>query len=469
MAKPIDDDELQYPTEGHTSPTLAKPVLVEDEASVAVSRCRLTVTHGKDAGRVALSEDDELTIGAAAENHLVLHDATVSRHHCTITATTKGYLLRDLGSRNGTYVNGVKIETAYLQSGVELRLGTTTLVFDTRADPVRQPISKETHFGEIVGQSTAMRRIFAMLPRVAAADTTVLIEGETGTGKGLLAEALHAASPRGQKPFVVVDCGAVSPALFESELFGHERGAFTGAHTTRIGAFEAGHRGTLFIDEIGELPLDLQPKLLRALDRRRIVRVGATAPIEVDVRVIAATNRDLRQEVNRGRFRADLFYRLNIVHMRLPSLSERPEDVPLLIQHLFRERTGREAPADLVQRLAVREWPGNVRELRNTIERIVVLDEAATDAHLPMPRATTQGAAPAEVSLEDGGSFGEGMSFRAAKEEVVGKWERTYLRELLRRHRGVVSRAAREAKMDRNHLADLLRRYAIDVDEGKDE
>jgi DNA-binding NtrC family response regulator len=472
MPKSIDDDdEVHYPTEGHTSPTLARPMLIEDESSVAVGRCRLTVTQGKDAGVVALSEEDELTIGAAAENNLVLHDATVSRHHCTITGTSKGYLLRDLGSRNGTLVNGVKIETAYLQSGAELRLGTTVLVFDTRAEPVRQPISKETHFGEIIGQSTAMRRIFALLPRVAAADSIVLIEGETGTGKGLLAEALHAASPRGQKPFIVVDCGAVSPALFESELFGHERGAFTGAHTTRIGAFEAANKGTLFIDEIGELPLDLQPKLLRALDRRRIVRVGATAHIDVDVRVVAATNRDLRQEVNRGRFRADLFYRLNIVHMRLPSLAERVEDIPLLIQHLFRERTGREAPADLVQRLAAREWPGNVRELRNTIERIVVLDESATDTHVPLPRAVTQGAgnASAPVVLDEEASFGEGVSFRAAKEEIVAKWERTYLRELLRRHRGVVSRAAREAKMDRNHLADLLRRYQIDVDDVDDE
>jgi DNA-binding NtrC family response regulator len=291
--------------------------------------------------------------------------------------------------------------------------------------------------------------------------------GETGVGKDVLARTLHARSKRASRPYVALNCAAFTEALFESELFGHERGAFTGAHTTRIGAFEAANKGTLFIDEIGELPLDLQPKLLRALDRKRIVRVGATAHIDVDVRVIAATNRDLRQEVNRGRFRADLFYRLNIVHMRLPSLAERPEDIPLLISHLFRERTGREPAADLVQRLAAREWPGNVRELRNTIERIVVLDESATDAHMALPRAVTQGAqgSPAPVVLDEEASFGEGVSFRAAKEEIVAKWERTYLKELLRRHKGVVSRAAREAKMDRNHLADLLRRYQINADD----
>jgi len=282
-----------------------------------------------------------------------------------------------------------------------------------------------------------------------------------------MAEALHAASPRARYPLVVVDCGAIPPALFESELFGHERGAFTGANNTRVGAFEAAQNGTVFIDEIGELPLDLQPKLLRALDRRRIMRVGGSSSIDLNVRVIAATNRDLRQEVNRGRFRADLFYRLNIVHMRLPSLAERQDDIPMLVQHLYAQRAGgRRPPASLVERLAAREWPGNVRELRNAIERIVVLDESDGGARTPtpMPRFSAHGTSP--PPLDEKANFGDGVSFRAAKENVVSRWERSYLKELLRRNRGVVSRAAREAHMDRNHLRDLLRRHSVETGSG---
>jgi DNA-binding NtrC family response regulator len=459
------EDDLFRPTEDGTSPALDLPLMVADEDSIAVGRFRLSVREGTDAGQVVASEDTELTIGAAPKNHLVLHDATVSRHHCVITVTGRGFLLRDLGSRNGTLVNGVQVETAYLQPGAEIRLGLTTMIFDTLADPIRQPISRETNFGDIIGHSPAMRRIFAMLPRVAAADTTVLLEGETGTGKGMIAEAIHAASPRASSPLVVVDCGAIPPALFESELFGHEKGAFTGANNTRVGAFEAAQHGTVFIDEIGELPLDLQPKLLRALDRRRIMRVGGSVSIDLDVRVIAATNRDLRQEVNRGRFRADLFYRLNIVHMRLPSLAERTEDVPLLIQYLYLQRSGgRRPPANLVERLAAREWPGNVRELRNAIERIVVLDESDGGQQTPMPVVSARGSSTNVPPLDEAANFGEGVSFRAAKETVVTRWERSYLKELLRRNRGVVSRAAREAHMDRNHLRDLLRRHGVDGD-----
>jgi DNA-binding NtrC family response regulator len=457
------EDDLFRPTEDGTHPSLELPLFVEDDDSVAVGRFRLAIREGNDAGMVVASEDTELTIGAAPKNHMVLRDPTVSRHHCVITVTGRGFFLRDLGSRNGTLVNGVQVESAYLQPGAELRLGMTTMVFETVAEPLRQPISRESNFGEIIGHSPAMRRIFAMLPRVAAADTTVLLEGETGTGKGMMAEGIHAASPRVRYPFVVVDCGAIPPALFESELFGHERGAFTGANNTRVGAFEAAQNGTVFIDEIGELPLDLQPKLLRALDRRRITRVGGSHAIDLNVRVIAATNRDLRQEVNRGRFRADLYYRLNIVHMRLPSLAERVDDVPLLVQHLYAQRAGgRRAPASLVERLAAREWPGNVRELRNAIERIVVLDESDAGAQTPTPMPRSPHGTNPPPFLDNEASFGEGVSFRSAKENIVSQWERSYLKELLRRNRGVVSRAAREAHMDRNHLRDLLRRHSVE-------
>ncbi len=333
----------------------------------------------------------------------------------------------------------------------------------TRATPAREKEDSGSRFGVIRGRSPAMRRIVALLPRIAAADATVLVEGETGTGKGLVAEAIHAASARRGKPLVVVDCGASAPSLFESELFGHEKGAFTGANTLRVGAFESARGSTIFIDEIGELPLELQPKLLRALDRRKVTRVGGCTSIDLDVRVIAATNRDLRQEVQRGRFRADLFYRLNIVQLRLPSLAERVEDLPLLIEQLYKELSaGKRAPAELVAQLAARAWPGNVRELRNAIERMLVLNETDDDAQLAARQAFDSAA-----SRDDQTDFEEGVSFRDAKKRWVAVWERRYLRELLRRNDGVVSRAAREANMDRNHLTDLLKQHELVDDDGK--
>jgi DNA-binding NtrC family response regulator len=289
----------------------------------------------------------------------------------------------------------------------------------------------------------------------------VLLEGETGTGKSLLAEALHEAGTRRGAPFMVLDCGAIPPTLIESELFGHEKGAFTGAAAARRGIFEAAAGGTVFLDEIGELPLDMQPRLLRALEDRQVRRVGGNDQIKLDVRVLAATNRDLRQEVNRGRFRSDLFYRLATVRLRVPPLRERRDDIAVLACHFwaqFAGDAGAAPPAELLADWLKRDWQGNVRELRSAVERAVLFDDPAVwaeiSATISLPDTSDRAAAAAA-------DFDDAASFRVAKERAVAEWERGYIRELVRRHDGNLSRAARAARMDRNHLRELLRRHGV--------
>jgi DNA-binding NtrC family response regulator len=442
--------------------TTATRVLTVAGTALRFRKCRLTVVDGPDRGCQVVSEQDELHIGSDAGNQLVLRDNTVSRHHCRISATEAGFLLRDLGSTNGTVVNGMRVQSALLDASVELLLGKSVVRFEILDEEISAPLSEIEHFGPVLGASPLMRRLFALLPRIASADTTVLIEGETGTGKGLLAEAIHQASPRASGPFVEIDCGAIPPNLIESELLGHERGSFTGAHATRIGAFEVASGGTIFLDEIGELPLDMQPKLLRVLERRQVKRIGSDALIPVDVRIIAATNRNLHQEVNHGRFRQDLFYRLHVVKLRVPALRERRGDVPLLASHFYRQFVGADdarPPAALLATLLRHDWPGNIRELRNAIERSVLLGDPA----LWQAIGASGGAADQESELTV--QVDENASFRAAKEQVVSRWERAYVRELLERHEGNLSQAARAVRMDRNHLRELLRRHQIKSEE----
>jgi two-component system response regulator GlrR len=446
---------------GKTHPLVSKP------REIAFQRTRLVVTSGPDRGTERSCGTAELVIGTDPGADLVLTDPAVSRHHCSITATPRGFLVRDLGSTNGTTVAGVEVEIGYVKAGASLGVGRTSVRFDCLAEEVREPLSDEERFGRALGQSTAMRRIFSILPRIAAADSTILLEGETGTGKSLLAEAIHQQSPRAAGPFVIVDCGAIPPSLIEAELFGHAKGAFTGAHAARAGAFEAAAGGTVFLDEIGELPLDMQPKLLHALEERQVKRVGAVEHIKLDVRVIAATHRDLRHEVNRGTFRSDLFYRLNVVKLRIPPLRERPDDIPLLIEHFYRQLVpGDEAgpPGDLVEPMLLQDWPGNVRELRSAVERSVLLDDPALWREIsggarsssPLRQAPSLPPPPDEALPEQ-----PGLSFRAAKERATAHWERSYLRELMRANGGNVSGAARAARMDRNHLRELLRRHRV--------
>jgi len=428
---------------------------------LSFERFRLTVEKGPDQGRSAESEQAEFSIGTAPGNQLVLTDETVSRHHCTITATEDGFLLTDLGSMNATRLGGFRVQSGYLKSGVSVVVGRTKLRFERLAEQIREPLSEQDSFGRALGRSDAMRRIFALLPRVAAAQSTVLLEGETGTGKGLLAEAIHEASTRAEGPFVVVDCAAIPTNLVESELFGHVKGAFTGAQEQRTGAFESASRGTIFLDEIGELPLDTQPKLLRALEERMVKPVGADQPIKLDVRVLAATNRDLRDQVNQGNFRSDLFYRLNVVRLRIAPLRERPEDIELLCEHFYHQFCPAEPrpPQSLLESLRRQSWPGNVRELRSAIERAVLLGDLGLEDH----GDTLQGGTEPSAALADApdASFDPAVSFRAAKDGVIARWERAYLTSLTQQFQGNLSKAARAARMDRNHLRELLKKHKL--------
>lgn len=419
-------------------------------------RFRLTVTRGPDAGLEQASTRAEFSVGAGEGNSLVLQDSAVSRHHFTITVAERGFLLRDLDSTNGTYLAGFRVESAYLEPGASISAGVTMLVFDPLDEELQEPLSQQIRFGDVLGKSVVMRRIFGLLTRIARSDATVLLEGETGTGKGLFARTIHKTSDRAAGPFVVVDCGSIPPTLIESELFGYVKGAFTGATEDRPGAFESARGGTIFLDEIGELPLELQPKLLRALEERVVKRVGSQTPVPLDVRVVAATNRDLRQAVNRGTFRSDLFYRLDIMRLRIPPLRERREDVPMLVTHFFHQLSGdsrRAPPPDLVETLERHDWPGNVRELRSAVERAVITGDPALWAGL------MQEAPAAPRAGDDPYEFDPSRSFRDAKALATSRWERWYVTELMTQNEQNLSKAARAARMDRSHLRQLVRRY----------
>jgi two-component system, NtrC family, response regulator HydG len=324
-----------------------------------------------------------------------------------------------------------------------------------------QSVGNPTIFGSIVGESLAMRRMFSVLERVAPSEIDVLITGESGTGKELIAAELIQRSARSEGPVVVVDCGSISPSLIESELFGHVRGAFTGADRDREGALVAANGGTVLLDEIGELPLLLQPKLLRVLEAREVRRVGQTKAVSIDIRVLAATHRDLEREVNRGNFREDLYYRLAKVCLRIPPLRERSDDIAALVRHFLdaanrldeAKEGGLFGPSTLLQ-LQTHDWPGNVRELRNHVERSIVLGEAAPVSRNPASSPATETKAQATAPALS-------LPFRHAKEAAIAAFERAYLGPLLERSGGNVSKASREAQMDRMYLHQLAQRYGF--------
>lgn len=414
----------------------------------------ISVLEGPDAGASIRARTSEVSVGTAAANDLVLTDPTVSRHHFSVTATPEGLYLRDLGSSNGTTIGAVRIQSAFLDGEVRVRVGRTTLRIDVSDDDICEVLSPEDRFGTLIGSSSAMRRIFAALPRLAQSESTVLLEGETGTGKGVLAAAIHEASTRAAKPFVVLDCAAIAPTLIESELFGHVKGSFTGATGDRAGAFEQANGGTIFIDEIGELPLDMQPKLLRVLEERTVKRVGGNQRIKIDARVIAATNRDLRMEVNRNAFRADLFYRLNVVRIQIPPLRERTGDIEKLARHFYSELVPDKPISDgLLDYLRRQPWPGNVRELRAAVERAILFDDPTLLA-LDQP-------ANAEAKTHEEDVFDARLSFRMAKQRAADRWEKEYMKALMAAAKDNLSEAARIAKMDRSHLRTLLRKYGL--------
>jgi DNA-binding NtrC family response regulator len=442
-------------------------------ATVNLRRCKLVVTKGAQRGTEFVIGGDVIRVGKASENDLVIADETVSRVHFEIVRDGKGYLVRDLNSTNGTFLDGAEIKEAYIRAGSVVGAGAIELKFTPFEERIEILPSEHEVLGEMVGRSTAMREIFGLIERIAPTDATVLIEGETGTGKDMVARTLHMLSKRAAAPFMVVDCGAVAGTLIESELFGHEKGSFTGAVAARQGAFELASGGTVFLDELGELSLDLQPKLLRVLEQRELRRVGGSKTLKVDLRVIAATRKDLRSEVEKGKFREDLYFRLNVVPITAPSLRDRREDIPRLIDHFLTKLTppGVTAP-DLSEgtraALYAHDWPGNVRELRNVIERALALgtDPGAMVAPLGAePYARAHAAASGSAGGGDAMDFQAGMSFRDTKEKWNEVFERRYLTWLLKRADGNISKAARDADMDRKYLHKLLRKYEIDAGE----
>ena len=420
----------------------------------------ITAVEGPAQGQSWETAAGRCSMGTHRSNDVVLTDPMVSRFHCELNVSASSARIVDLGSKNGTFVDGVRIREAYLKQGSLIRLGQSVLRFQLGGETHPIGLSAKTEFGVVVGRSIAMRAMFDTLERAAPSDATILLEGETGTGKGVIAESIHDSSPRKAKPFCVVDCAALPENLLESELFGHERGAFTGAVARREGAFEAANEGTIFLDEIGELPLELQPKLLRVLEERQIRRVGGNAVQQVNVRVIAATNRDLRTEVNEGRFRSDLYFRLALIRVRVPALREHLDDIPLLVERFLgasRNTTPDIAAIlraqDFIASLQRASWPGNVRELRNHLESCLVLRQVLPYGEPAMPAGLI--AKPSQDVVD------ASAPYHQARLESQLSWEAEYLRALMKLHNENVEQAAQAAGISRAYIYRLLSRHGI--------
>lgn len=424
---------------------------------IASQEYHLVLINTTDAGK-SYPLGQSLKIGKAPDNDVVIEHPTVSRNHLIIRRQGDQFLVQDLGSTNGTFVDGAQIREGFLRAGALLEVGDVQMRFQPQVRALEVSPVNDDRLGDLVGKSMAMRQIFALIQRIASTDSTLLLIGETGCGKGAASRTVHKLSPRATGPFVVFDCASVSENLIESELFGHEKGSFTGAVAQRVGSLERSNGGTLFLDEIDDLPLDLQPKLLRALEDREFRRLGqSTSPTKFDARVIAASKKDLWSETQAGRFREDLYFRLSVFTVTLPSLRDRKEDIPILVDAL--------AGAPLWNRLVEKQheqflahtWPGNVRELRNAVERlkhVADIPELASESFLKeysgpaVPQGETL---PVDYAGE----------FKDSKEGLVRAFEREYLTRLLAKTRGNIAKAARDAALDRKHLYSLLHKYGL--------
>jgi len=420
------------------------------------SKLRLDVVGGPDAGQSVVSDRRIVHIGTQPDNTLRLKDRSVSRIHVELTNTAEGIVVRDLGSTNGTYVAGIRVSEAIVPPGQELELGQSRVVVRATNQHVADPVSERCEFGLMSGSGPVMRALFALCERVAASDETVLITGETGTGKERCARSIVAASPRANRPFLVFDCGATPPSLIESELFGHVQGAFTGAVTNHVGIFERANGGSILLDEVGELPLAVQSRLLRAVENRTVRRVGGRNDVSFDVRILAATNRRLEEEVNSGSFRADLYYRLSVVQVRVPPLRQRREDVPILVRRLLQEMGAeRQLDPELLQQLQDYHWPGNVRELANYLRRMMLGDHT-------MPGSPGEAVERDRIGNWAATTDSDRLApFKEAKESVVSQFEQDYLQRLLRQTHGNVSEASRVAQIDRTYIARLMAKHGL--------
>ena len=429
-----------------------------------IQSIRVAVVEGPDVGKNYTSAADTISIGSEPGNDFVLTDKTVSRYHLELQRDEDRVRVLDHGSTNGTWSGTTRLEQATIGHSTILRVG-RTLIEVKDGEPVDVELYPGDELHGIRARSAVMRRLMAQVVRVAKSRASVLLLGETGTGKELFARAVHKASLRCEAPFEVVDCAALVPTLVASELFGHERGAFTGAHDRHVGAFERANGGTVFLDEIGELPPPLQTQLLGVLERKTFRRVGGTSPIEVDVRVVAATHRDLRQWVNKGDFRQDLYYRIAVARLRIPSLRERASDIPLLVRHFLDQLNPDRDPDDImppevIEQLKSYHWPGNIRELRNFAEAALAFGE--------VPDFSDYGEDDGNQPADQRSSFlsmNEDqlmlLGYLEARDKLVHDFQRRYLIRLLERSGTNMSEAARKAKMNRSHLLELLKRHDL--------
>jgi transcriptional regulator with PAS, ATPase and Fis domain len=433
--------------------------VVFEPEGLRILSVELAVVDGPSRGRRVALTDGVARVGAAPGNQLRLTDPTVSRVHCEIRVRPDGILVRDCGSTNGTYVEGVRVREGEVRPGAIVRVGASAFRVESSGGEAFLPVSDRVSFGECVGASIEMRRLYSTLERVAPTTSTVLIEGETGTGKDVVARSLHAASPRASGPFVPIDCGAIPVTLIESELFGHVRGAFSGAQTDRRGVFEEADHGTLFLDEIGELPIHVQPKLLRAIEARAVRRLGSNVERPIDVRIVAATNRSLARCVNEGTFREDLYYRLAVVEVTLPPLRARRDDIATLARHFYERLGGGPAlTPEFIATITGRGWPGNVRELRNFIERSVslglVAESSSPAGGAARPRdALAKDALEALVPLH--------LPLKEARDAWTESFESIYVRSLLKKTGGNLTRAAELAGVNRRFMQRLVARLAL--------
>lgn len=499
-------------TQGSRTPDVQRPTVEVEGLPLSegfpIHKMSLTILSGKDAGKEIFSERPVIRLGADPLCDVILSDPTVSRNHAEVRQRGQHYHLVDLSSTNGTFVNDSRIDSVSLQPDTTFRLGRTEVRFDVKTEKLAIPPTQRTQYDDIIGQSQALREIFSILDRVAPSGLSVVIEGETGSGKELIARAIHDHSNRKDAPFVVFDCSAFPASLLESELFGHEKGAFTGAVGRHVGVFERADGGTLFFDELGELDMEFQAKFLRVLETGQLRRVGGEKTIKVDVRMVSATNRNLKGMVESKEFRSDLFFRLAQVRFLLPPLRERLEDIPLLVEHFLEqqaERTGRKPmfePASL-KWIQQYEWPGNIRELRNAIEKAVALcidgiitaeyfkKELSQNIYAPRrepiqqetnpsaslmnaPSMQTAPVMPAYTSPRDRKWAQastqiltdelEIIAFKDAKEEIISEFEQQYITMLLDRTGQNISKAARKAGIDRRHFYRLLKKHEIEVE-----
>ncbi|HSN27034.1 MAG TPA: sigma 54-interacting transcriptional regulator [Kofleriaceae bacterium] len=429
-----------------TNPTNDQTLTLRVPTTESARAAWLVVGAGTAGERRIEIGETPTTIGSDIAAQLCVADPHVSRRHAEVVRSGASIVVRDLQSRNGTYVDGIAVKEAILDVPATIRVGGTTIRFETEA---RTPAPGGRRFGAAVGSSPQMRGVFELLERLAPSDLTITLLGETGVGKDVLACAVHEASARRAGPFVVFDCGAATPTLIESALFGHEKGAFTGANATVQGAFERAHGGTLFFDEIGELSLDLQPKLLRALEQRKVQRIGSTVELPVDVRILAATNRDLEAEVAAGRFRQDLFFRLSAAVVAVPPLRERLTDLPELVEAILAAEGRRvRVTHETLEALATYDWPGNVRELRNVLLAAAAMADAdlVEPRHLLLFKPRRRNATLADFPLA-------GRSLQSI--------ERAAIVQTLQRAEGNKVRAAKALGIAPSTLYEKMRRYGI--------